>query len=167
MHDEDQDLGAAEGGTDPGPTLVSDLGTDTLDEPLDDDALIALARDARERAYAPYSRYRVGCALRAGHAVFSGGNVENASFGLTLCAERTALVQAVLAGVREMDTVVVLTDSSPPASPCGMCLQSLVEFCSEPARVRVVLVNDQGQRRDLSLAELLPHAFTPRQLHDR
>jgi cytidine deaminase len=149
-------------------------GEDTMDEALDGDALdrVALdgadlvqhAREARDRAYAPYSTYPVGCALRAGDAVFSGANVENASYGLTICAERTALVQAVLAGERELDEVAVITSSSPPASPCGMCLQSLVEFCTDPAAVRVILANDRGERRDLTLAELLPHAFTPRQL---
>lgn len=141
-------------------------GEDTVDEPLDDDALVQLARDARRHAYAPYSAYPVGCTVRAGNTVYSGANIENASYGLTICAERAALVQAVLAGVRELDVVAVATASSPPASPCGMCLQSLIEFCSDPAAMRVILTNDEGERRDLTLAELLPHAFTPRQLRD-
>lgn len=129
-----------------------------------DEALVACAHDARARAYAPYSSFPVGCALRAGGAVYSGANVENASYGLTICAERTALVHAIMAGARDIEVVAIASGSKPPAAPCGMCLQSLTEFCDDPAAVRVILVNDHGERRDLTLAELLPHAFTPRQL---
>lgn len=123
------------------------------------DELERLALEMRARAYAPYSGYRVGAALRAGSgAVYTGANVENASFGLTVCAERVAFAQAVVAGERALDTVVVATQSSPPAAPCGACRQVLREL--GPA-LRVVLVNDRGERRELSLAELLPEGFGP------
>lgn len=134
------------------------------DAAVDTQALVAGARAARDRAYAPYSGFHVGCALLADGAVYPGANVENASYGLCLCAERTALAAAVLAGARQVQAVAVSSTSSPPARPCGMCLQSLVEFCDDLHRVRVVLVNDGGERSDFTLAELLPHAFTKRQL---
>lgn len=130
----------------------------------DDDALIAAARHIRDRAYAPYSSYLVGCAVRADGMVFRGANVENASYGLTLCAERVACANAVLGGERDIEAVAVVTESSPPAPPCGMCLQTLVEFSRDPGAMRLILVNLQGERRDFTLAELIPKAFTKSQL---
>ena len=129
-----------------------------------DHELIALAHNAREQAYAPYSDYLVGCALRSGEHVFQGANIENASYGLTICAERTACATAAFHGIRHIDTVAVVTTTSPPASPCGMCLQTLVEFSHNPATTRVLLVNTRGERRDFTLAELIPHAFEKSQL---
>lgn len=134
------------------------------DTAVDVQALAEGAHAARARAYAPYSGFHVGCALQADGAVYSGANVENASYGLCLCAERNALAAAVLAGARQVQAVAVSSTSSPPAMPCGMCLQSLIEFCDDPGQVRIALVNEQGERRDFTLAELLPHAFTKRQL---
>jgi cytidine deaminase len=131
---------------------------------LDEHALIARAHAARERAYAPYSRFHVGCALHAGGQVYEGANMENASYGLCLCAERSALARAVFAGVRRVDAVAVSSESSPPATPCGMCLQSLLEFCDDPRSLRVVLVNERGEQRDFVLADLLPYGFTKHQL---
>ncbi|HTE54859.1 MAG TPA: cytidine deaminase [Kofleriaceae bacterium] len=131
------------------------------------DDLVARALEAQKRAYAPYSRYPVGCALSAGGAVHEGANVENSSYGLALCAERSAVARAVFAGARVLDAVVVATDSSPPAAPCGMCLQTLSEFAGDPAAMRIILVNPAGERRELSLVDLLPHGFRREQLTTR
>ena len=133
--------------------------------PLDHmDELIAHALQVRERAYAPYSGYPVGCALYADGAIYQGANVENASYGLALCAERSAVAAAVAAGARSIQEVAVATSSSPPAAPCGMCLQTLTEFAADPHAVRVALVNPEGERRTVTLAECLPYGFRRDQL---
>jgi len=125
------------------------------------DALVEAARAAQRLAYAPYSRFRVGAALEASDGrVFSGCNVENASYGLTICAERTALVSAVAAGAREFRRIVVVSDCDPPASPCGACRQMLAEFGLD-LRIRAV---GPAAEQQWTLAELLPDAFTPRRL---
>jgi len=121
---------------------------------------------ARARAYAPYSRFHVGAAVRTRDGrVFTGANVENASYGLTVCAERNAILQAVLAGARDIAAVAVATGNSPPAAPCGMCRQTLAEFAAD---CDVLLVNEAGERRRLTLGELLPLAFRRQDLggHD-
>ena len=124
------------------------------------DELIDKARSVREHAYAPYSNYKVGCALvTADGSVFTGANVENASYGLCICAERSAIVSAASRGYREIAAIVVATQSSPPAAPCGACRQSINEFCSDPSKLVVVLVNADGERRDIGFAELFPHGF--------
>ena len=116
-----------------------------------------VALDARAHAYAPYSHFRVGAAVRtADGRVFAGSNVENASYGLSVCAERAAVVAAVNAGARELVAVAVATGASPPAGPCGMCRQTLAEFALD---LPVTLVNDRGERIDTTLATLLPLAF--------
>lgn len=126
---------------------------------MTNDDLIARAQAARTRAYAPYSGFFVGAALLADGDVFDGANVENASYGLAICAERNAVARAVLEGAREISRIAIVTETSPPASPCGMCLQTLAEFCTDPAGLRVLLANPHGERISLTLAELLPHAF--------
>jgi cytidine deaminase len=131
---------------------------------LTDEELVARAAGARARAYAPYSRYEVGSALIADGEVFAGANIENGSYGLTICAERTAIAHAVFAGKRELERVAVVTESSPPAAPCGMCLQTLIEFASEPKNVKVILANVRGERRVFTLSDLAPHAFRPADL---
>jgi cytidine deaminase len=136
-----------------------------LDGPLDDLAAHALA--ARKKAYAPYSSYQVGSALRtADGRTYLGTNVENASYGLSLCAERAAVSAAVLGGAKRGDfaALVVVTSSSPPAAPCGMCLQTLAEFAED---LPILLLNEKGERRETRLGELLPFAFRERDLSKR
>jgi cytidine deaminase len=124
------------------------------------EALIALALEAREGAYAPYSNFKVGCALRTEDgSEYSGANVENASYGLCICAERNAISAAVLAGHREISAMAIVTQSSPPAAPCGMCRQTINEFVSDPTKLVLTLVNPEGERRDIGFAELFPHGF--------
>ncbi|MEZ4367956.1 MAG: cytidine deaminase [Kofleriaceae bacterium] len=121
--------------------------------------LEAAARAAQRRAYAPYSGFPVGAAVSAGGRIFAGANVENASYGLTVCAERNAIAAAVNAGHRTIDAVAVITTASPPASPCGMCRQVMREFAPDPAAVPVVAFNGDGARRVFTVAELLPGSF--------
>jgi cytidine deaminase len=121
------------------------------------DRLIEAARAAQQHAHCPYSHYRVGAALEtADGAVFVGSNVENASFGLTICAERSAVFSAVSAGARKFRRIVVATDSEPPGPPCGACRQVLAEFGSE---LDVESVGPTQSKR-WTIRELLPDAFT-------
>lgn len=123
-------------------------------------ALARAARAARRRAYAPYSRFRVGAAVRAGGDIHSGCNVENASYGLTVCAERVAVATAVAAGARRIDAIAVASGTEEPTPPCGMCLQTLAEFAGPELPVR--LVGARGGTVDTTLGELLPRAFGKR-----
>mgnify|MGYP000098685623 CR=1 FL=1 len=121
------------------------------------DSLIAAAQAAQAHAYAPYSSFRVGAALEAADGtVYTGCNVESASYGLTICAERAAVAQAVVQGAREFRRIVVVSDSEPPATPCGACRQVLAEF---GLNLEVQVVGPQS-RHAWRLDELLPHAFT-------
>jgi cytidine deaminase len=129
-----------------------------------DPALEALACSAQRRSYAAYSKFRVGAALRASGEVFEGANIENASYGLGICAERTAMFAAVLAGARRLERVAVCTDASPPSSPCGACRQVLLEFAPDPAAVIVIATNPSGERRSWTLAELIPDGFSGKEL---
>ena len=125
---------------------------------MDWEPLIRAALKARERAHAPYSEFRVGAALLTSKgATFAGCNVENRSYGGAICAERVALVSAVAAGDPTPKAIAVVTDTSPPSLPCGLCLQALTEFAGPELPVR--LVNPEGESRDFRLGELLPHPF--------
>jgi len=121
------------------------------------DHLIEAARGAQQQAYCPYSNYRVGAALEAEDgSIFLGCNVENASYGLTNCAERTAVFAAVSAGARRFRRIVVATDSDPPGPPCGACRQVLAEFGLE---LEVLSVGPKQSKR-WRVGELLPDAFS-------
>jgi cytidine deaminase len=109
----------------------------------------------------------VGAAALAGGKVYAGANMENASYGLTLCAERSAVARAVFDGARTIDAIAVASDISPPAPPCGMCLQTLAEFAPDPTKVRVILGNPRGDQQTYTLADLLPHGFGPKDLEKR
>jgi cytidine deaminase len=125
-------------------------------------AMVTAAEAVREHAYVPYSGFAVGAALRAEDGtLFAGCNVENASYGLTICAERNALFQAVAAGARNFDAVAVVTGNG--VSPCGACRQVLAEFSPQ---MTVILANTSGVRRIFTLDQLLPAAFLPSQLPD-
>jgi cytidine deaminase len=131
---------------------------------MDDKNLIACAKEAREHAYAPYSRFQVGAALlgRSGR-VYTGCNVENASYPAGTCAERCAVGKAVSEGEREFEAIAVIGDSEGPCTPCGICRQVLYEF--SPA-MRVIMVNLEGDTLISSASELLPGAFTKTDLSD-
>lgn len=125
--------------------------------------LIELARQARERAYAPYSHFAVGAALvgRSGR-IFTASNVENAAYPLCTCAERAAVARAVSDGEREFVTIAVVTENG--ATPCGACRQILREFSGPHGDLRVLVADTAGRVRTFSLAQLLPEAFTSEQL---
>jgi len=119
--------------------------------------LAALARDARERAHAPFSKFKVGAALRTRTGeIVTGCNIENASYGLTLCAERVAVFKAVSEGLRDFEAIAVVADSPRLTAPCGPCRQILWEFCGD---IEIVLVNPRGKSETLRLKDLFPRAF--------
>ncbi|MBA2433114.1 MAG: cytidine deaminase [Chthoniobacterales bacterium] len=116
--------------------------------------LISKAWEARGKAYAPYSSFAVGAALRAGDGrVFTGCNVENVSFGLTNCAERVAIGSAIAAGAREFSLLAVVSDSDVPVVPCGACRQVLAEFAPS---LEIISATKAGATREWNLAQLLP-----------
>lgn len=126
-----------------------------------DDELTLEARAAQGRAYAPYSGFRVGAAVQTTDGrIFAGANVENASYGLTICAERVAVGAASSAGARRIARVVVVTDADPPSAPCGACRQVLAEFGDA---IVIEAVGPRGRRR-WSLDQLLPDRFGPKDL---
>ena len=119
--------------------------------------LARLAREARERAHAPYSKFKVGAALRAHDGeIVTGCNVENASYGLTLCAERVAVFKAVSEGMRRFYAIAVVADSRRLTPPCGPCRQILWEFCGD---IWVHMSDLRGHTRMMRLSELLPFPF--------
>ena len=125
------------------------------------DGLVAAAREVKERAYVPYSNFHVGAALLAGGNVYRGANIENASYPLSVCAERNAVAAAVLAGDRSLEVIAVVGDEDEPTPPCGGCRQVLNEF--GPAML-VVCESASGTRAEWSFPELLPHSFGPSNL---
>jgi cytidine deaminase len=128
----------------------------------DREALVAAAHEARDRAYAPYSGFQVGAALLTDDGSrFTGANVENASYGLSMCAERTAVFHAVAQGVRRLQAVAVVASNDEPTWPCGACRQVLYEFGPD---LVVISEGKGGRREERSLGELLPEAFGPNDL---
>ena len=124
--------------------------------------LVRLAREARLRAHAPFSKFKVGAALRTrGGEIVTGCNIENASYGPTLCAERVAVFKAVSEGLREFDAIAVVADAPRPTAPCGPCRQILWEFCGD---IVVHMVDLAGRRRTMRMSELLPLPFDRRNL---
>jgi cytidine deaminase len=129
---------------------------------VDSDVLVAAARAARERAIAPYSGFKVGAALATDDGrIFSGCNVENASYGLTVCAERVALLKALSEGARTFTAIVVVADTASPTPPCGPCRQLLWEYCGD---IPVTLANLDAVKAHHTMGELLPHPFDGRLL---
>ncbi|MBI4125815.1 MAG: cytidine deaminase [Deltaproteobacteria bacterium] len=121
------------------------------------DQLVQKALAARKNSYSPYSKFAVGAALECGDGtVITGTNVENASYGLSICAERSALVKAISEGKRKFKRLAIVTDSPEPAAPCGMCRQMLIEFAPS---LEVILANLKGKSEVLRLSDLLPKAF--------
>jgi cytidine deaminase len=121
------------------------------------DLLIEAALAVRKYAHAPFSHFKVGAAIAAGDGrIFTGCNIENVTYGLTICAERVAVFKAVSDGVRDLRRIAVATDCDTPAPPCGACRQILWEFCGD---AEIVLVNLQGKTESLRLSELFPRPF--------
>lgn len=125
---------------------------------MNPEELLAAARAARRQAYAPFSGFAVGAALLAEDGrLFTGCNVENRSFGATLCAERTAVAAAVAAGARRFAALAIASAAAPPAAPCGICRETLAEFCG--AELPIHLGGADGARRDTTLGALFPEPF--------
>ena len=123
----------------------------------DDNGLIKAAKEARENAHAPISNFRVGAALRAKSGrIFTGCNVENATLGLTCCAERVAIFKAISEGEHGFDAIAVAADTDTLTPPCGACRQIIWEFCGD---VPVILTNLKGKVERTSAGKLLPNAF--------
>ena len=121
------------------------------------DSLASAALAARENAHAPYSHFRVGAALEdASGGVHSGCNVENATYGLTLCAERVAVFKAISEGVRKFRRIAIAADTDQLTPPCGACRQILWEFCGD---IEIMLLNPRGKSETLQLRDLFPRAF--------
>ncbi|MFW6437437.1 MAG: cytidine deaminase [Armatimonadota bacterium] len=126
--------------------------------------LVAAARLARERAFAPYSKFSVGAAVMcADGRVFEGCNIENAAYGLTICAERVALFSAVAAGCRQIDAIAIAGPGPEPLSPCGSCRQVMLELAPDAD----VIMAGQSTRRTRTVRDLLPDAFGGNDLTDR
>jgi len=128
-------------------------------------ALYALAKKSRRLSYSPYSGHKVGAAIRTSNGKLYGGcNVENSSYGATICAERVAIQKAVSEGSLRVTEVMVVTDSTPPWPPCGMCRQVIAEF---GPNALLYTANLKGQMEFFKLAEIFPRAFTPEHLRKK
>ena len=120
--------------------------------------LVSEAKKARDNAVAPFSKFKVGAALQTAEGkVYRGCNVENSTYGLTVCAERVALLTALAAGERKFTAIAVVTQSKEPATPCGPCRQLMWEYCGD---IDVTLANLKGQTIEYKLSELFPHPFS-------
>ncbi|TWE06484.1 cytidine deaminase [Neobacillus bataviensis] len=126
--------------------------------------LMEEAKKARDKAYVPYSKFGVGAALLTTDGkVYHGCNIENAAYSMCNCAERTALFKAYSEGDRDFNMMAVVADTDRPCSPCGACRQVISELC--PSDMKVILTNLKGDVKELTVAELLPGAFSPEDLH--
>ncbi len=124
---------------------------------MDINELINKAKNAREHSYSPYSRFKVGAALKTKNGmVFTGCNIENSSYGLSICAEREAIFKAISAGERDLDTIAIVTDSDKLTTPCGACRQVMWEFSKD---MTVVVANLKGKKKEFKIKELLAHPF--------
>ncbi|HZY10594.1 MAG TPA: cytidine deaminase [Bacteroidota bacterium] len=124
--------------------------------------LIKAATDAKRYSYSPYSKFRVGAALLTNSGrIYTGCNIENSSFGLTICAERTALFKAISEGRKNFKALAISTDSKDYISPCGACRQVMMDLVGN---IDVVLTKGNREHKILKLYDLLPHAFTPKNL---
>jgi cytidine deaminase len=125
------------------------------------EVLIKAAQASRENAYVPYSNFKVGAAvLTQNGKIYAGCNVENASYGLCNCAERTAIFKAVSEGEQELVAIAVVADTIEPVAPCGACRQVIAEFGID----KIIMCNMNGEKRILTLEELLPYSFGKKQL---
>ena len=125
--------------------------------------MLRMANEARDRAYAPYSNFRVGACLKgATGAYYLGCNIENAAYSPSNCAERTAMFKAVYEGERQFDALAIVWDGETPAVPCGVCRQVLAEFCDP--EMPVICANRKGEYKLVAMGDLLPDAFLPRDL---
>ncbi|MDK2822687.1 MAG: cytidine deaminase [Clostridia bacterium] len=126
--------------------------------------LVQIAAEAKKKAYVPYSQFRVGAAILSEDGlIFSGCNIENASYGLTNCGERTALFKAVSEGVRKFKAIAISTDTEEITSPCGPCRQVLLEFGED---IEVIMANVHGDYKICKVKDLLPLAFSPAKLEE-
>jgi cytidine deaminase len=131
---------------------------------MEEKQLIKEALNAREMAYVPYSTFKVGAALLAKDGtVYKGCNIENAGYSMTNCAERTAFFKAISEGVRDFVKLAVVADTEGPCSPCGACRQVISEFCDP--EMEVILTNLKGDVQVTTVSELLPGAFSPKDLN--
>ncbi|MCM3543180.1 cytidine deaminase [Priestia megaterium] len=132
---------------------------------MDKTGLIDEAKKAREMAYVPYSKFKVGSALLTKDGkVYRGCNIENAAYSMCNCAERTALFKAYSEGDKEYAALVVVADTDRPVSPCGACRQVISELC--PKEMKVILTNLKNDIQELTVEELLPGAFSSEDLHE-
>ncbi len=124
---------------------------------MDINELINKAKNAREHSYSPYSRFKVGAALKTKNGmVFTGCNIENSSYSLSICAEREAIFKAISAGERDLDTIAIVTDSDKLTTPCGACRQVMWEFSKD---MTVIVANLKGKKKEFKIKELLAHPF--------
>lgn len=130
---------------------------------MEKEKLMELAKEGREKAYVPYSKFKVGAALLTTDGkVYKGCNIENSGYSMTNCAERTAMFKAVSEGERDFAAIAIVADTEGPCSPCGACRQVISEFCTP--NMPVYLTNMKGDVQETTVKELLPGAFSPEDL---
>ena len=139
---------------------LSKEGENTVNENYE--KLIKVAEKARKRAYTPYSKFKVGAAILSSDGkIFTGCNIENASFGLTVCAERVAILKAISEGSSKFEAIAIVGDTNRPCSPCGACRQVISEFGKD---IKIIMSNLKGDIKIKKIDELLPEAFNKNDL---